>query len=84
MTKTFLTQKMVDGIPFAGERIEAITWMEAETIAAEKGIELVGEFMGEIPADLSVGETLRRLEEMGTPADMQSDIIDIVRERKSK
>jgi hypothetical protein len=84
MKKTFLTQKMVDGVPFAGERIEAVTWMEAETIAAEKGIEVVGEFKGEFPADLSVGEMLRRLEEMGAPAEMQSDIIDIVRERKSQ
>ena len=53
-----------DGRPFAGPLIVARYFSDAEEIAGARSITVLGEFAGEIPSDLSLKETRRRLAAM--------------------
>ena len=46
--RIFLTEYYVDGQSFHGEPIEAISWIHAEEIAEEYGLNVIGEWNGDI------------------------------------
>ncbi len=51
-----------DGI-FSGERLECISWSDAEYQASLKGLEIVGELIAEIPCDENfVADWSRRID----------------------
>lgn len=43
--RIFLTEYENDGKSFSGEPIEAISWEEAEMLAKECGLEIIGEYV---------------------------------------
>ena len=54
---------VLDGRPFAGLLV-ARNFQEAEELAGASGVTVLGEYAGEIPSDLSLKETRRRLDAM--------------------